>query len=159
AEECVGHGDTGVQSPEVDIQFTESTCSISCKMNISKSKTIYWIKLLKYINDSFYDIVHIRRIGQKIVVHWFNCTDAELRFSIDGSNLHEAKLEFKLNSSDIRVSDTGTYKYEVHSGNTYWNTTTVDFAGCYRDQAIAGSTFKKPVFLYIILSLLLIRVL
>lgn len=98
-------------------------------MNISKSKTIYWIKLLKYINDSFYDIVHIRRIGPKIVIHWFNCTDAELRFSIDGSNLNEAKLEFKLNSSDIRVSDTGTYKYEVHSGNTYWNTTTVDFAG------------------------------
>lgn len=98
-------------------------------MNISKSKTIYWIKLLKYINDSFYDIVHIRRIGQTIVIHWFNCTDAELRFSIDGSNLNEAKLEFKLNSSDIRVSDTGTYKYEVHSENTYWNTTTVDFAG------------------------------
>lgn len=96
-------------------------------MNISKSKTIYWIKLLKYINDSFYDIVHIRRIGQKIVIHWFSCTDAELRFSIDGSNLNEAKLEFKMNSSDIRVSDTGTY--EVHSGNTYWNTTTDDFAG------------------------------
>ncbi|CAC5409959.1 unnamed protein product [Mytilus coruscus] len=157
--ECNSQHDEGVQRQDVEIQFSKSNCSVSCKMNMSQSKTIYWIKLLKQINDSFYDIVHNRLNGQKNVINWFNCTDAESRFSVNGSNLDEPRLVFRLYTYDVRDSDSGTYKCVVNSGNIYWNKATIEFAGCPNDKTIAKSICTKPVLLYIILSFLFVLIL
>lgn len=96
-------------------------------MNMFESKTIYWTKLLKQINVGFYDVVHKRLSDHMYVIHWFNCTDAEPRFTVNESNFDEPSL--KIFSNDVRDSDSGTYKCVINSGNIYWNKATINLAG------------------------------
>ncbi|CAC5391289.1 unnamed protein product [Mytilus coruscus] len=155
--ECKSQDDEGVQRQDVEIQFSKRNCSVSCKLNMPQSKTIYWIKLQKEINGSFYDIVHKRLRDQIYVIHWFYCTDTKSRFSVNESNLDEPRL--RLFSNDVRDSDSGTYKCVVNSGDIYWNKMTIKFGGCPNDNTIAKSICTKPVLLYIIISLLFIMIL
>lgn len=125
--ECISKDVEGVKSQDVEIKFSKSDCSVSCQMNMFESKTIYWTKLLKQTNDGFNDIVHKRLKDQKYVIHWFNCTDAKLRFTVNESNLEEPSLNMFLNN--VRDSDSGTYTCVINSGNIYWNKATINFAG------------------------------
>lgn len=134
---CNGQDDTGVKSPDIDVQFLNEDCSVTCQVDINKSKTIYWIKLLQQINHSFYDIVHIVRSGQNNVTNWFNCTDLESRSSVNASNMELGTLVLNLNISGIRDRDNGIYKCEVNSetysieGENHWNKKRVDWTGMF----------------------------
>lgn len=125
--ECISQDVEGVQSQDVVIQFSKQNCSVSCKMNMFEPKTIYWTKLLTQINGSVYDIVHKRLKDQKYVIHWFNCTDAKSRFTVNESNPDEPSLN--MFSNNVRDSDSGTYTCVINSGDIYWNKATINFAG------------------------------
>ncbi|CAC5391292.1 unnamed protein product [Mytilus coruscus] len=130
--ECTGEDDSGKLSRDVSIQFLKHKCAIFCE--VVNAQTIYWIKLLKEFNSTFYNVLNIHRNGEKNTTKWSYRRDMKSSYTDDGSDIYKGKLVLKLNSSDVHYFDKGIYKCEVTMENItssvglYWNTTKVNWA-------------------------------
>ncbi|XP_063406084.1 uncharacterized protein LOC134690042 [Mytilus trossulus] len=160
--ECDAQSDKGVKNEEVQLTFSKNKCSISCHIDKDLAKTIYFMKLLKQTNGSFYDVLQSRRIGETNKTKLFNCTDMQSRSSHKGSDLDEATMVFELDSDHLKDTDNSLYKCEIDSESytgIQWNTANIDWTGCVDTHAESESICTKSsllstlvAFLYVVVS-------
>ncbi|XP_071141606.1 uncharacterized protein [Mytilus edulis] len=160
--DCDAQSDKGIKNEVVEITFSKNKCSISCHIDKDKAKTIYFMKLLKQTNGSFYDVLHSRRNGESFKTTLFNCTDMQSRSSHKGPDLDEATMVFELDSNHLLDTDNSLYKCEIDSESytgIQWNTANINLTDCVDKHAESESICTKSsllstlvTFLYVVVS-------
>lgn len=124
------HGNTVPKNKTINIQYSNILYSISCQLADYQHTNVYWIKISKEINGSYWDIVDVHRNGETNITKWFPGTDLPSRSSNVGSDLNNAKLVLNLHSNSIKESDNGVYKCKINTMNgVYSDTLEVDWRG------------------------------